>query len=210
MKLNTSILIVLVVIISTLIGSLLWQKNQLDKLSKDIDQKAQIITQKDQTLELVQTKNGELVGRVHTLEIDKKNFQLSFSDQLEYLKERIGKIDNLQNYVTAGIKSVGRIYTDVKDSIRMKDSSLVRSFTKDDKYLFLTCDITKDSALCNYIYQDSVKVIIYNSRNWRWYQFTRKAELKKQGFEKYSSKTEVSFSNPNTKPIYIQSVSLKK
>jgi hypothetical protein len=62
------------------------------------------------------------------------------------------------------------------------------------------------SVICEYTYNDSVEVVIFKDRNWRWFQFKKAKQMKNQGFDKYSYKTSIKFSNPETKTSYIKSV----
>jgi hypothetical protein len=196
-----SIIIVLLFII--------WGFNEYRKVQAEtIREQSQAITISQQETQYYKTKEGQTIAQVNTLTASVKTMELVLGNSVKSLEEKFGPLKHLQNYVSAGIKSAGRIYTNIQDTT-INDTIRAKKFDFSDNYLSLNCVMVNDSVNCPYTYVDSLEVAIVMNRNWRWYQFAKKAEKKKQGFDKWTPITKVAFKNPNSKATGVKSYIVK-
>ena len=82
----------------------------------------------------------------------------------------------------------------------------IQTFYYNDGFLSINCDLDSDTAYCNYSYSDSVTAITYLHKNYNWWQFKKKRLYA----SKYSTLTDVIFSNSNVKIKGVKSVVTNK
>lgn len=158
---------------------------------------------------VIDSSNGKITGTVHSNEVDMKTFKLLLKDELSVLQKQVKDVNKISSYLSTGFTTTNNINTFLKDSI-IYDTVRAKKFDLKDGYLNMNCLINNDSSFCTYSYQDSVTAIVYLNKNWKWYQFKKKKTMKSQGFDKFSSKVVVGFSNPKTSPIFIKNYLINK
>lgn len=193
-------------IVIFLLGLVIWYGiNKINELKQENFSKSNAIILMNQEVEKVQTKNGQLLYQNRTMSATEETFRLVLNNELSKLKEEYGSIKDIKGYIKSNINTTNSFQTFMRDSI-LFDTIPVKTFNYSDKWIKQDCIIRNDSVVCTYTYQDSVEVVIFKTKNWSWYQFSKAREMKKQGFSKYSYKTSIKFSNPNSSSTSIKSV----
>ena len=182
-----------------------YQYKQISELKQETADRGNALFLADQKVETIKTKNGELLFQNRTLQGNSQTMSLILNNELANLKQEFGDIKNIKSYIKSGIQSSGKFYTVLNDST-LFDTIHIKTFNYSDRWLSQNCTIKNDSVNCSYSYTDSVEVVLFRNRNWRWIQFHKAREMKQKGFSKYSYKTSVKFSNPNSSTNYIKSV----
>lgn len=203
MKINLTVVLLVVTIISLFSLTFLYKENQ--RLNTENKEKTNAIVLLNQSVEEVKKSNGEILFQNRTLIAGRNTMELLLSNDLKRLKEEFGEIKNIKNYVNSGFKSYGTFYTTIKDST-INDTTKIGIARYSDKWINQKFIIKGDTINCEYTYTDSVEVVTFKTRNWSWYEFIKRKEMKKQGFDKYSYKTSVKFGNPNARATSIKSI----
>lgn len=195
--------IIITVVFLLLIGTNIYLYKQIKRetLLKNEAQTSLKIAYQD--VQFYQNKKGKTVSEVATNNVSLETFKAMFANQITDLHKQIGNLKNLQSLINTQILTQGKFTTLITDSV-VYDSIKIKTFAYSDGFLNLQCACS-DSAACQYSYTDSVSVLVrfVKPPNWRWYNPI-------SWFYKKESSTEVSFKNPSSRAVFIQSVFIKK
>ena len=173
----------------------------MDSNKREDGKNAQRLLEQDR-IEYYRNRDITITARVNTDEATRKNLELILADNKE-IKEQVGKLARLQYYNQSAFSSTGTVTNQVNTEYHLRDSHLlvydtIRKYHYSDGYLDMNCQDINGLSSCTYAYTDTVETVVFLRPLGKWYQFWK--------WGKKESLTEVTFSNPNAKPVKVKSV----
>lgn len=200
--------IVFAALFMAIVFTTVYLYRELHVQKQKVKEVSQALTLSNQETEYFKSVNGTTIAQVKSIQGSVSVISIALGEQKDLIEKKFGSLNKLQEYVSAGIVSSGHIYTTIRDST-VFDTIKAKTFNLNDGYLSMRCLQIEDSLSCPYTYKDTLELAIKLNRNWRRFQFMKRRELRKKGFDKWSPVTQVLFSNPNSKAVNVKSYIIK-